>query len=198
MIGAYLGTINFLSGQTALPRFANPAMSFLVYVIGAWLLLFLWPTLFVAPYRIWRANKERIEELEKIGSEDLERMLGGKYISNNTFLYGGDVGRVCARWESKGEIELLRDCVTAIAVPAPKGSIAHIRFEFRHSRNNGKERCHFYTFRDGQAVEIENIYEHQLIPVGHDGCFQLKLTWSDSYTLGDGAFLQIGMDGWTK
>jgi hypothetical protein len=198
--GTYFGTIHFRSGPTHDAQSINGIISFVIYVIAAWVMLFIVPALFVAPYRIWKAHKEQIKELEKVGTDDLERMLGGKYLYGGaTFLYqGGDFGRVCRNFQCKADIEPLRDVFTAIPVSAPKGSMAHVNFRFHNSRQDTSARCKFHLMKDGRSVEIENIYEQQFIGVEIDGCFQLKMTWSDNYKLEDRASLLITVNGWTK
>jgi hypothetical protein len=199
-IGAWLGPIVFLYDQPGFHSFVSGTLSFILYAICTWLALFLLATIFTAPYRIWKSNKEQIKELEKVGKGDLERILGGKYINGGTafFYTGGDFGRVCRQFKCKGDIESLKDVFTAIPVQAPKGAIAHINFQFSNSRQSAGERCHFYVMKNGEPIEIEDIYGPQLIGLDQDGCFRLKLSWGDNYKLEDHASLLITVDSWTK
>jgi hypothetical protein len=199
-LGTWLGPIHFVRERPGFHAFVNETLSFILYAIGAWLALFIGQALLAAPYRIWKSNKEQIKELEQVGKDDLERMLHGKYMpGGRTFLYvGGDIGYVCRQFKCKGDIELLKDVFTAIPVPAPKGSIANIHFRFMDSRKSTTERCHFYLMKNGEPVEIENIYDQQPIGVDQDGCFRLKLSWGDNYELADHASLLITVSSWTK
>jgi hypothetical protein len=52
--------------------------------------------------------------------------------------------------------------------------------------------------KNGEPVEIENIYDQQPIGVDQDGCFRLKLSWGDNYELADHASLLITVSSWTK
>jgi hypothetical protein len=198
VLGAWLRPIHFIYDQPGFHASVNATLNFILYVIGAWFVLFLAQTLFTAPYRIWKSHKEQIKELGKVGRNDLERMMHGKYIFGETFLYtGGDIGYVCRDFKSKGDIEQLKDVFTAIPVCAPKESIAHINFQFMTNRQITDERCHFFVLKDGEPVEIENIYETQMIGLDQEGCFKLKLTWSENHKF-DHASLRITVDGWTK
>jgi hypothetical protein len=176
----------------------NVGLSLLIYTVSAWLILLLLQLIFFAPYRTWKSQKEQIRELEKVGKDDLERMLHGRYLGAMFLYTGGDFGRLCRDFKCKGDIESLKDVFTSIPVPAPKGAVAHIKFDFLNSRNSTTERCHFYFMRNGESVEIENIYETQLIGVDQDGCFRFKLSWNNNYVLSDHASLRITMNAWTK
>jgi len=197
-VTALLGPLHIVSKQSAFHSFVDGLVSFIIYVICAWLILFLLQGLFAAPYRIWKTHKKHIKELEKVGKDDLERMLHGKYVFGDaTFLYGGDIGYICRDFKSKGDIEQLKDVFTAIQVPAPKEAIAHIRFDFRADRTGTDERCHFYFMKDGEPVEIENIYDTQAIRLDQEGCFKLKVAWGSNFKF-EHASLRITVAGWTK
>jgi hypothetical protein len=193
------GAIHFVSSDER--SWTNVGLSLPIYTAGAWLIIFTVQFVFFAPYRAWQSQKDQIRELEKVGKDDLERMLHGEYLDDAMFFYtGGDFGRMCRDFKCKGDIELLKDVFTAIPVQAPKGAVARIDFRFTNPRplNGTNEQCHFYVMRNGESIEIEDMHATQDITLDQDGCFRLKLSWSDKFVLDDHASLRITMDAWMK
>jgi hypothetical protein len=196
------GPIHVLEKDDRVGLLVNGAFAFIVYAAVAWgVLLAIQMTIF-APFRFYITQAKRISELERVGADDPERLLNGRFIYN-TFVYGGDIGRLCASYTSKEQIDQLKDAVTTIHVQAPKYSTAHVEFRFLNGRNRGPEsqnaKCMlYYLGRNDELILIDDIYSGQEIPLDGAATFRLCMKWTEHFEISEKASLQISVRAWKK
>jgi hypothetical protein len=179
---------------------ADPIVGPLIVAAGAFIVTWLfWLSIRLvrAPVELDQQKTERIFELEKIDRLDLQRMLGGMFVSQTTFMYGGDF-TLCKRYQNNFEIELLTNNFDMISVRAPKNSLASIRFQFSNGRQGAAKYAFYYLDGHGKQSRIENIYEHQDIYLDAEARFGLKLVHDEGYKINENASLLVGIVAWTK
>lgn len=190
---------NVLPGDIGAPKWVSVALTLVLYAGAAWALLVALQMIFVAPFKIYRKVREQIRDLEKIGADDIERLLHGRFVFGNTFLYDAHFVNLCAQYKGKLELGRLKDTFTVIHVPAPKDSLARMGIQFLNARQTHDERCDFYYLDSaGKSTLIENIYAELEILLDQAASFSLKLVWDEGYVIQDEATLQISVRSWTK
>lgn len=157
-------------------------------------LLIVWIT--ESSFRALNRMRLRNQELSKVDSEDLERMLNGRYCFER-FLFGRD-GYLCGRFTGAAQLEELRDNFFEMEMKAPKLSIAHIRLSFMKSRGEQGMIRFFFRDKEGKPQFIENIYQEINVPVNEQGKIAIKFVCSAGYALDENASLDVWAHGWTK
>jgi hypothetical protein len=195
-----------IAGVAALPNTGwfdtsaeHPILGPLLIAFGAfiftWLVAF-FVRLIRAPVELNRQKSQRVIDLEKVGRDDLQRMLGGMFL-DKTFMYGGD-STLCKKYQGNFEIGLLRNGFDMISVRAPKNSWASIRFQFQNRRQEPDKYAFHYLDGNGRQSRIENIYEHLNIYLDEQARFGLKLVSDAEYKIDEAASLWVGVESWTK
>jgi len=155
--------------------------------------------LLFAPYYIWSEDQDSINDLSKIDKSDLENMLGGRFIFQNTFLYGGDIN-ICKRYEGKDKIMSLNNIYTIIKVMAPKNSLAQIKINTTYCSFCGQ--CKFYCKSDNDnEVAVDDVcdpYGFFNVYLDDKSSFSLKMICRNSVTIEDNSVLLIEIKSWTK
>lgn len=165
-----------------------------------WLLLtlvFLVLWLFESSFRLFKKQDSSIAELKKIDRWDVENLLFGHFLGND-FIYSGDGIRPCKFFDSKFEIEKLRNIFTEISVPAPKNSKARIRLQYMNGREPTSRIIFYILGPDGESIEIENIYQEVNVWLNDQAKFSLKISYGDDYSMHENASLRITATGWFK
>ena len=157
-------------------------------------LLIVWIT--ESSFRALNRMRLRNQELSKVDSEDLERMLNGRYCFER-FLFGRD-GYLCGRFTGAAQLEELRDNFFEMEMKAPKLSIAHIRLSFMKSRGEQGMIRFFFRDKEGKPQFIENIYQEINVPVNEQGKIAIKFVCGAGYALDENASLDVWAHGWTK
>ena len=168
--------------------------------IPIWLLLtvtliMLW--LFESSFRLFKKQDFSINELKKIDRWDVENLLRGRFLGND-FIYSGDWIRPCKFFDSKFEIEQLRNNFTEISVPAPKNSMARIRLQYMNGREPTSRIIFYILGLDGTSIEIENIFQEVNVWLNDQAKFSLKISYGDDYSMHENASLRITATGWFK
>jgi hypothetical protein len=152
-----------------------------------------------APYYVWRKDQDAIYELLKIDKSDLENMLGGRFIFQNTFLYGGDIN-ICKSYVGTKEIMSLNNVYTAVKVRAPKNSLAKIKINTTYCSFCGQ--CRFYyksnnkeEFFMDDACDPHGFFD---VYIDDNSRFFLKMICDDNITVENDSTLLIEIKSWTK
>lgn len=161
------------------------------------ILSFLLAWIFESSFRLFKKQDSSIAELKKIDRWDVENLLCGHFLGND-FIYSGDWPRRCKFFDSKLEIEQLRNNFTEISVPAPKNSNARICLKYMNGLEPTSRIIFYILGPDGASIEIENIYQEVNVWLNDQAKFSLKISYGDDYSMHENASLRITATGWFK
>lgn len=149
----------------------------------------------MAAYLVWKVERNRVIELEKIDRQDLQHMLNGLYLGD-TFMYGEE-WTFCARYSHRFEFDRIKNRFDMIQVHAPKNSFVTLHFQYLNGREGTGNHAFYILDGNGQEKRID-IYRPPEIYLDDQWKFGLKLVCDDAYQIDDAASLWVGVKTWTK
>ncbi len=185
--------LNRMSGPASVP-----SAILAVFIPNRWgsisLLLLSLLCLIWTAYSIWRVERLRVIQLEKVDRRDLQRMLGGMFLNEREFLYRGEIN-LCADYRGKFAIESLRDNFALIQTRAPHDATAIIKLQFMNSRQLCREITFYVQDGEGQTRCIDDIYQLLYVRLDKNGAFRLKVVYSAAYEIDEHASLLVDLQG---
>jgi hypothetical protein len=146
-----------------------------------------------ASYRVWRSERIKVIQLEKVNQYDLQHMMGGRYLGD-TFIYSADIAQCCRNYDTAFKMRELAKGFDVISVRAPRLAIANLKFSFMHER--GALYKFYIKDRNGERP-IEDIYGVILVALDDVASFSLKMSVEDDFAF-EKSSLIISVYSWSK